>query len=833
MTEYTKVYLQFKNSSLNFSFYFYYCEKTTFEDLLEYIIINFEDKKICKCFKLETDTFRTIDLTTNFKEYYNKNNSSTFLISNLKGRCNCDSITKNYTKKSRFEIIGLVYQKINKINSLETEKNSLVQKNIKLEDDKNVNIGKITSLEEYNCKLRNEINVLKLKVENINIQLNEKDKKIKSLENDIQNLKKKIDKLENIQKYNKPSLEEDNSKLKNEINELKLKDENINIQLNEKDKEIKSLKNNIQNLNQKNNNLENEKKENIQKITSLEKVNKELNNKLNEYENKQKEYEETINKLNKNKQLLEIAVNGDITKINQLKNLGVTGEYLKPKEHLIKVDSETNKITSKAKLNKDIIFIDFYDVIIDINSIKDINKGWEIKMSERAKENYQSLKKEKIIKIGVIGNSNKGKSFILSKLSKIELPSGTSIRTEGLSVKYPDLDIYTNRKIVLLDSAGLETPVLKKEDDKKVKIEENAEIKTKGDNEDLKEENIDVNKNEKELFKEKSREKLITELFLQNYIIYNTNILIIVVGILTYSEQKLINRIQTEIQRTKINKKLFIIHNLITYTTIEQIKEYIDTYLLKSATFNLEEGHKINTLTKEENGIYFFEKNTEPKIYHLIFANEGSEAGEFYNNFTLNFIENQYADVTDLKTFDVIETVKDKFIEISKEILEKIEAPFQKTDFDDSEKNYIKLKNIKNIKLKKCLIDELGFSNLKTNSFEPNYNCYKKEDKIIIRVEVPGNCNIKTNTEHSGEYTLIRIEGTKKKDKEPEKAEDNLYNSRELGPFSFNIPLKTDEYLIKNEKPKIEEKKGLIIIQFQLDEKLTETDFEDISNNDV
>ena len=36
-------------------------------------------------------------------------------------------------------------------------------------------------------------------------------------------------------------------------------------------------------------------------------------------------------------------------------------------------------------------------------------------------------------------------------------------------------------------------------------------------------------------FKEKSREKLITELFLQNYIISTSNILIIVVGILAYS----------------------------------------------------------------------------------------------------------------------------------------------------------------------------------------------------------------------------------------------------------------------------------------------------------
>ena len=46
-----------------------------------------------------------------------------------------------------------------------------------------------------------------------------------------------------------------------------------------------------------------------------------------------------------------------------------------------------------------------------------------------------------------------------------------------------------------------------------------------------------MKQNSKELFQEKSREKLITELFLQNYIINVSDILIIVVGILTYSEQ--------------------------------------------------------------------------------------------------------------------------------------------------------------------------------------------------------------------------------------------------------------------------------------------------------
>ena len=123
------------------------------------------------------------------------------------------------------------------------------------------------------------------------------------------------------------------------------------------------------------------------------------------------------------------------------------------------------------------------------------------------KKNYNLYKEKEILRIGVIGNANKGKSFFLSKISKIELPSGTSIRTEGLSIKYPELEHYKNRKIVLLDSAGLETPVLK-------------------------EDNELINK---ELFKEKSRENLMTELFLQNYIINNSDILIVVVGNFTFS----------------------------------------------------------------------------------------------------------------------------------------------------------------------------------------------------------------------------------------------------------------------------------------------------------
>jgi len=154
---------------------------------------------------------------------------------------------------------------------------------------------------------------------------------------------------------------------------------------------------------------------------------------------------------------------------------------------------------------------------------------------------------KRLLKIGILGNSNKGKSFILSKLSHISLPFGTSIKTEGLSIKYPDLEIYKNRKIALLDSAGFETPVIKMNKNEKGKKDKKI--------------NIDKEEEEGDYFAEKSREKLITELFLQNYIFHNSDILIVVVGLLTYSEQKLLNKIKYELKSAKLNKTLYVIHN--------------------------------------------------------------------------------------------------------------------------------------------------------------------------------------------------------------------------------------------------------------------------------
>ena len=323
-----------------------------------------------------------------------------------------------------------------------------------------------------------------------------------------------------------------------------------------------------------------------------------------------------------------------------------------------------------------------------------------------------------------------------------------SIKTQGLSIKYPDLEKFKNRKIAVLDSAGLETPVLVSnilEDDKK-----------------------------NELFKEKCREKLITELFLQNYIVHNSDILLVVVDCLSFSEQKLLMKVKKEIEKAKRVMPLYIIHNLKTYTKKEQVINYIKNTLRKSATFTLKELIIVNSKqTDPKIGTRYYEitkDEKEPKVYHLIYANEDSEAGNYYNESTLNFIENLYQNITNYKSYDVIDTIKDRYIEVSEDIIEKNEKNeiITKESFD-SDPNLIKLKNNKEIILKKCFIDELGFSNLKPNGFEPKYNIYKKDDKIIIKIEVPGNFQINVEKTSGDNINIIKVTGDKKKDLEPEK----------------------------------------------------------------
>ena len=90
----------------------------------------------------------------------------------------------------------------------------------------------------------------------------------------------------------------------------------------------------------------------------------------------------------------------------------------------------------------------FYDIIIKMNLFNELLiDGWEICYS---KENYEKCKNWNLLPIGVIGESNSGKSFLLEKIFNIDFPKGFSQKTEGISIKY-----LLNEHYVLIDSAGI------------------------------------------------------------------------------------------------------------------------------------------------------------------------------------------------------------------------------------------------------------------------------------------------------------------------------------------------------------------------------------------
>ena len=138
--------------------------------------------------------------------------------------------------------------------------------------------------------------------------------------------------------------------------------------------------------------------------------------------------------------------------------------------------------------------------------------------------------------------------------------------------------------------------------------------------------------------------------------------------------------------------------------------------------------------------------------------------------------------------------------------------------FDNFNPNLIKLKNDKEIILKQCFIDILGFSNLKLNGFEPKYNIFKEDNKIIVRVEVPGHSSIQSEIGNDENYSIIKLTGKKLKDLKPEKIEDNIHNTREFGDFSLEIPVSKD-YIFCREYPNYKKIDGLHIFEYKLIEK--------------
>jgi len=436
-------------------------------------------------------------------------------------------------------------------------------------------------------------------------------------------------------------------------------------------------------------------------------------------------------------------------------------------------------------------FIDFYDIIIKINSIRDILNGWKIEFSKNGKDYYNKLKIENFLKIGAIGDGNKGKTFLLQKLADIELPTGYNIKTEGLSIRCPDMD-SENQNIILLDSKGEDYPLLEDSN-----FEFNKLLK---DPKQLKKQLDDL-----------ANDKRLTENFLRQIIIKESNMILVVVGNLTYQEQKLINEIKEESNNR--NQSIYIIHNLQTFVEKSQVENYIEETLMKSATFRLVKNKEIRLEENEdltENNIYFIEEKSfdenDKYVCHLIMAKENSLAGNYYNNFVIRFLGNQMNNFPQQTSFPIIKKIKDYFFDMSRYYL----GSYLTYDSFEETEDIIQVKKGTEIKLNKNIHDEMGISNFIGKSYNPRYCYFIHNNKLYFQIELPGKFDkkqFKFNIFFKDNYYIIDINSSKfigTKDFFPKEKDGKIfYNNREEGPFHLRFCFLTEDIQIKEKKIKM------------------------------
>ena len=220
--------------------------------------------------------------------------------------------------------------------------------------------------------------------------------------------------------------------------------------------------------------------------------------------------------------------------------------------------------------------------------------------------------------------------------------------------------------------------------------------------------------------------------------------LLIVVGKITFNEQRLINKIKKELENQNSKKPIFIIHNLMNFHTIAQVEEHINNTLLKSVSFKLEKVRDIKKSKKNEERYYFIENDGKEKefyIYHLIMAREMTEAGDYYNNYLYEFLEERFNEFPNRNSFYILDEIRNKFAEWSSEILE---DPINSENIIIKSENNIEKriiyeeinneKNIPKIVPKACLSDEIGTSFYRSSGYEPSYYYYNEGNKYLVIV---------------------------------------------------------------------------------------------------
>ena len=743
-----------------------------------------------------------------------------------------------------------ITQKDTEINNL---KGQVASKDKEINDLKGQNTNKDTEINKLNGQIASkdkDINDLKGQISSKDKEINDTKAQIPAKDTEINNLKAQIaskDKDINDLKGQIANKEKENCDLKGKISSNENDINDMKGQISSKDKVINETKSQIANKDKEINDLKVQIENNNKEINTLK---EEINKIKTESENKIKEQSEEISKLKS-----DIENNVENKKLIQI-NKSIESELEKYK-----------KIIMPLPLGKNA-----YDISLNFSSIKSIKEGWNLSFSELGLNYFTTSIKCR--KIGVLGNKRVGKSFILSKIFGSPYSQSTIHTNEKLKIKF--IQKKSKKKennkleLIFIDSDGFNCPILDNSNENEeininISNEEKKEEKEQNKNAqseivinnkiinddknkqkdnpdninnlakscfDLSEDYLDSIKNISNI-EELKIDKIITEDFITRFMIDFSDILIVVVGLLFRSEQILLDRIMEECVKNK-KECIYVIHNLQSLFTKEQVEIYIKEVLMKSGLkYEIEEieqfdsdkeDEEINENSEEsvESRHYFTGKYKSLTVNHLIYINENCDEKEkyFYNDFTKKKIKSVYNSIKSTE-FNISKCLQQKIFELLKDYSQNEikKENIQITENDSSKK--IIYRGNENLKLRKYIRNEMS----KTRSeLKPKYSYHKStkdgKEKLCILVEAPGeitNESVHTRIDNMKYY--IQYKGKKCLSEEENKQKDDIkIVGREFGEFTLEVPISMKDYEISNIKnPKCYSERGIEYIEYELE----------------
>lgn len=214
--------------------------------------------------------------------------------------------------------------------------------------------------------------------------------------------------------------------------------------------------------------------------------------------------------------------------------------------------------------------------------------------------------------------------------------------------------------------------------------------------------------------------------------------------------------------------------------------------------------------------------NEEQTIIHVIVAKEGSEAGKELNQQTIDYLRNQIITNPNNSEFPIVKKMKKYLSSTSKDLFE--EPRILESNIEIKDDKIIQLKQEREIKLKKCLVDELGVTGLYSNRFQPKCTCYIDDKKLKFEIAEKIK-SLTCNVSQINEMNLFQIRGNKAcENQELLKDKKILHQSIDSGEFAFDISIPVEEVQLSETAFKTTRKENSktnnIIIEFPIQSKV-------------